>query len=47
MTDLDVIKQLEEELKVRLEQSDEIEYRAAYTLDEKGQVSGVGLYDCQ
>ena len=43
MTDLDIIKQIEKELDVKLDKKDEIEHSKGYTLNENGQVTGLGL----
>ena len=48
MTDLDIIKQIEEELKEILVKLNEIErWRKGYTLNQNGQVSGLSLYNCR
>ena len=48
MTDLDIIKQIEKELNVKLEKLDEIKWNSkGYTLNQHGQVSGLGLYECK
>jgi len=51
MTDLDIIKQIETELNIKLRESGEIGYSPnakakAYTLNKEGQVTGLGLYNC-
>jgi len=48
MTDLDIIKQIEKELNIKLEKLDEIEFSSkGYTLNQNGQVTGLGLYECE
>ena len=47
MIALDILKQIETELNIKLEKSDGIAYFSkAYTLDKEGQVTGLGLYNC-
>ena len=45
---LDSIKQIEEELKVKLKKRDHIisSITRCYTVNQNGQVTGIGLYDC-
>ena len=48
MTDLDIIKQIEKELNVKLKKLDEIEWDSkGYTLNQNGQVTNLGLYECE
>jgi len=47
MTDLDIIKQIEKELNIKLEKLDEIPEEKGYTLNQNGQVTGLGLYNCK
>jgi GTPase SAR1 family protein len=45
MTDLEIIGQIEKELNVKLEKLDEIKWNnKGYTLNQNGQVTGLGLY---
>ena len=45
MTDLDIIKQIEKELNVKLEKLKEIEWKSkGYTLNQNWKVTGLGLY---
>ena len=47
MNDLDIIKQIEKELKVDLEKLDKIKWNSrGYILNQDGQVKDLGLYDC-
>ena len=47
MTDLDIIKQIEQELNVKLEKVYRIGYGKGYTLNQNGQVTGLGLSYCK
>jgi Leucine-rich repeat (LRR) protein len=48
MTDLDLIHQIEKELNVTLEPLDKIKWNSrGYTLNQSGQVAGLGLYRCE
>jgi internalin A len=48
MTDLDIIKQIEKELNIKLEKLDKIEWGSrGYTLNQNGQVTGLGLFGCK
>ncbi|TKJ41682.1 hypothetical protein CEE37_03700 [candidate division LCP-89 bacterium B3_LCP] len=48
MTDLDTIKQIEKILKLKLEELDEVDwYTRGYTINFKGEVTGLSLYDCK
>lgn len=45
MTDLEIIKQIEKELNVKLEKCNKIEWnRKGYTLNQNGQVTGLDQY---
>ena len=47
MTDLDIIKQIEKQLNVKLEKLDKIEFGSkGYALNQNGQVTGLGLHKC-
>ncbi|MCP4348338.1 MAG: TIR domain-containing protein [Desulfobacterales bacterium] len=47
MSDLDIIRQIEKELNATLNKLDEIEWNSrGYILNSGGQVTGLGLYDC-
>jgi internalin A len=48
MTDLDIIKQIEKELNVELKKLNKIVANSiGYTLNQNGQVTGLGLYECE
>jgi len=48
MTDLEIIRQIEKELNVKLKKSDEIEWKSrSYTLNQEGQVIGIELCSCE
>ncbi|PKK82129.1 MAG: hypothetical protein CVT49_15375, partial [candidate division Zixibacteria bacterium HGW-Zixibacteria-1] len=48
MSDLGIIKQIEKELKIKLERLVKVEWNSkGYTLDEKGKVTGLGFYVCK
>jgi len=49
MTDLDIVKNIEKELNVKLEKLDKIEWwgRNGYTLNQNGQVTGLVLHSCE
>jgi Leucine-rich repeat (LRR) protein/GTPase SAR1 family protein len=48
MTDLEIIRQIEKKLDVKLNKLDKIEWDSkGYTLNQEGQVTGLGLYECK
>ena len=47
MTDLDIIKQIEKELNIKLEKLDGMKFGSeGYTLNQNGQVTGLGFWEC-
>ena len=47
MSDLDIIKQIEKELDIALEELETMEWNSkGYIINEKGQVVGLALYQC-
>jgi len=47
MSDPDIIEQIGKELKVELRKVDGVEYVKGYTLNQNGQVAGLGLDNCE
>jgi len=48
MTDLEIIRQIEKELDVKLDKLDEIKWNSkGYTLNQDGQIIGIRLYACK
>ncbi|MBN1352955.1 leucine-rich repeat domain-containing protein, partial [candidate division KSB1 bacterium] len=47
MTDLDIIKQIEKELNVKLIKVDDIGFGGGYSLNQNGQVTGISLFGCR
>ncbi len=48
MTDIEIVKQIEKEINIPLQQVSKIEWSTAgYTLNNKGHVAGLGLFRCK
>ena len=45
MTDLKIIKQIEKTLKIKLPKHDNIKFAKGYTINQNGQVLGLGLFN--
>ena len=48
MTDLQIIKQIEQELNIKLKEINKIDsYIKGYTLNKQAEIMGLGLYNCK